>query len=259
MLLAAGLTGVSNRTITMPEAYRDDLAYIHDTGFGQFAQNAAPALLAELRQRQVDRGLVIDLGCGSGIVSEAVAAARFDVLGIDISPGMLALARKRVPGGRFIEGSLLTAELPPCVAVAAVGECINYLFDRGNNKAALARLFRRIHAALRPGGLFLLDVAGPGRVPGGGPQRTFREGGDWVVLVIAEEDRRRGVLTRQITSFRKVGTLYRRDHEVHEQRLLGTAEITTLLRDAGFRVRRLRGYGPLPFGPGHAGFLARRV
>jgi SAM-dependent methyltransferase len=181
------------------------------------------------------------------------------VLGIDISPGMLALARERVPDGRFIKGSLLTADLPPCVAVTAVGECINYLFDRGNTRPALARLFRRVHAALLPGGLFLFDVAGPGRVPGDGPQRIFREGDDWAVLVIAEEDRRRGLLTRRITSFRKVGELYRRDHEIHEQRLLAPGEVTRLLRAVSFRVRRLRGYGPLRFGPGHTGFLARKA
>ena len=42
------------------------------------------------------------------------------------------------------------------VAIAAVGECINYLFDAGNTRSRLAKLFRRIHESLIPGGLFLL-------------------------------------------------------------------------------------------------------
>ena len=70
------------------------------------------------------------------------------------------------------------------------------------------------------------------------------------------EDRRRGLLTRSITSFRKVGDLYRRDHEVHRQRILTRAELASQLRSMGFRVRTIRGYGPKEFGPGHAGFIA---
>jgi hypothetical protein len=65
-------------------------------------------------------------------------------------------------------------------------------------------------------------------------------------------------LIRHITSFRKVGDLYRRDEEVHRQRLFTRSEVATQLRSCGFRVRVLRGYGPLCFPPGVFGFLARK-
>lgn len=214
-------------------------------------------MLTALR-RAHPNGLVIDLGCGSGVLSKEVADAGYDVLGIDISPTMIALARERVRGGRFEVTSLLTADLPPCVAVCAVGECVNYLFDPGNAGRALPRLFRRIHDALRPGGLFLFDVAGPGRAPGPGHYRNYTEGDGWAVLVTGEEDRRRGILTRWITTFRQVGELYRRDHEVHRLRLLPRAEVLAQLRAVGFRLRTLAGYGPQRFGRGHFGFLARK-
>src|SRR5262245_50867094 len=110
----------------MEDAYREDLAHVHDAGFGTFARGAAGLLLEELRRSGLDRGLVLDLGCGSGILAERVAAGGFEVLGIDLSAALLALARRRVPGGRFRVESVLAAELPPCVAVAAVGECLNY-------------------------------------------------------------------------------------------------------------------------------------
>jgi SAM-dependent methyltransferase len=240
------------------EAYRDDLAFIHDAGFGGFARDAAAFLLAALRRQRWAGGLVVDLGCGSGILAERLAAAGFDVLGIDISAAMVALARQRVPGGRFRQGSLLTAELPPCVAVTAVGECVNYQFDPGNTRQGLHKLFRRTYQALGRGGLLIFDVAEPGRVPGSGLQRTFREGEGWAVLVTAEEDRRRGLLTRRITSFRKVGEVYRRDHEIHRLRLFRRSEVAGQLRRIGFRVRVLSGYGREPFPPGYAGFLARK-
>jgi SAM-dependent methyltransferase len=242
----------------MKEPYRDDLAYIHDAGFGSIAREAACVLLDELRRRRFERGLVIDLGCGSGILSRAVSDAGFDVVGIDLSEAMVALARRRVPCGQFRVESLLTAELPPCVAVAAVGECISYLFDDSNSTNKLGRVFQRIHESLAPGGLFLFDVVEPGRVPGPEPRRAFFEGADWAVLVTSEEDKTRGMLTRQITSFRKVGAFYRRDQEVHRQRLMNRSDLTAPLRRMGFRVRILRGYGPLRFGPGHVGFIARK-
>src|SRR5262249_4464567 len=127
-----------------------------------------------------------------------------------------------------------------------------------NTTRALAKLFRRIHDALVPGGLLLFDVAAPGRVPGPGPQRLWREGEDWAVLVEIEENKAKRLLTRRITSFRKVGALYRRDREVHRQRLFERAELTQQLRDAGFRVRTLAGYGSLRFARGLVGFLARK-
>ena len=68
------------------------------------------------------------LGCGHGVGVSA--------LGIDISEGMVALAREHVPQATFRVESLLSAELPSCVAVAAVGECLNYLFDDGEHDAS---------------------------------------------------------------------------------------------------------------------------
>jgi SAM-dependent methyltransferase len=241
------------------EAYGDDLAYIHDAGFGDFARHAAPVLLDALRRRGIDRGLVIDLGCGSGILSREVAEAGYDVLGIDISEAMIAMARERVPHGEFRVESLLQSELPQCVAVAAVGEAFNYLFDAGNTKRGLANLFKRIHTALEPGGLLLFDVAEPGRVAGRGLQKKHVEVEDWAVLVTLEEDRKHRLLTRRITTFRKVGDLYRRDEEIHRLRLFPRSELAAQLRALGFRVRTLAGYGSERFARGQAGFLARKV
>jgi SAM-dependent methyltransferase len=241
----------------MTEVYRTDLAYIHDASFGHFALAAAPVLLQSLKRQGLRRGLVVDLGCGSGILSKAVSDAGYDVLGIDISDAMIELAQRRVPRGRFQTNSLFCAQIPSCVAVAAVGECFNYLFDASHSRARLTALFRRTYRALNPGGLLLGDVAEPGRVPGGAV-KSFADGEDWVVLVSSREDRRRKQLTREITSFRRIDDSYRREHEVHHQRLLPRVELVGDLREAGFRCRVLKGYGELRFGPGHWGFLARK-
>src|SRR5262249_55311799 len=62
----------------MTGTYREDLAYIHDAGYGGMARAAAPVLIAELRAQGHERGRVIDLGCGSGILAAAVAKAGYD-------------------------------------------------------------------------------------------------------------------------------------------------------------------------------------
>src|SRR5262245_4405666 len=118
--------------------YADDLAHIHDAGYGHFARAAAPVLIDALRSAGHRGRLVADLGCGSGILSAEVVAAGYDALGIDLSEALLALARRRVPSATFRAGSLLSVELPPCVGVAAVGEGVNYLFDPSLSPESLA-------------------------------------------------------------------------------------------------------------------------
>jgi SAM-dependent methyltransferase len=240
------------------EGYQGDLAYIHDVGFGAFARNAAPGVLDLLRQGGLTQGLVVDLGCGSGIWAEQLCQAGYQVLGVDISAAMIRIARKRVPQARFECASLLKVRLPPCAAVTSLGECVGYLFDRKNNKEKLVRLFSRIHEVLRPGGLFIFDVAEPGRGKALPPQRGL-QGEDWAVLVEVEEDPRQQRLTRRITSFRRVGKLYRRSEETHRLQLYRGTELARELRRVGFRVRLRRGYSPMPLGHAWVALLARKA
>jgi hypothetical protein len=82
------------------------------------------------------------------------------------------------------------------------------------------------------------------------------EGSDWAVLVSITGDRERNLLCRQITTFRKVGKLYRRSDETHTLRLYRTRDLIDDLAGCGFRARRLTAYGSFRFPPGIAGVLA---
>src|ERR1017187_10316881 len=164
-------------------AYDRDLAYIHDTGFTGFARKAAPGLLRLLRQNRVPRGLVVDAGCGSGVWARELTDRGYEVLGIDISVDMIRLARRQATASKFQAGSFLSAALPPCDAVTSIGECLNYAFDRRSAKRGLAGVFRRVHGALRPGGVFVFDIVEPGVAAEGKPQRRFLEGPDWAILL----------------------------------------------------------------------------
>ncbi len=239
------------------EAYRNDLAYIHDAGFGGFARHAAPMVLELLAANGVGRGQVVELGCGSGILAAALTEAGYDVLGFDISPAMVELARRQAPTADIRQGSFLEATLPPCVLVLAIGEIFNYLFDTRNTTAQLRKIFRSVYKSLAPGGLFVFDAALVGRVPEG-RRRAFALGQDWACLFEAEEESKKRLLTRHITSFRKVGDAYRRDDEIHRLRLYERGWILDALRSAGFIVRTVKAYGEFAFPPGYLGFIARK-
>ena len=71
--------------------YNPDLAYIHDQGFKDYALKSAPGILAILKHSQIAMGLVIDLGCGSGLSAQVLHQAGYWGLGIDISEAMIAI------------------------------------------------------------------------------------------------------------------------------------------------------------------------
>jgi hypothetical protein len=65
-------------------------------------------------------------------------------------------------------------------------------------------------------------------------------------------------LTRTITSFWKIGDLYRRSREIHRLRLYPRNTVLQELREIGFQVRPRNGYGRFRFPPGWVGFAATK-
>ncbi|WP_392477274.1 class I SAM-dependent DNA methyltransferase [Nostoc sp. C110] len=242
----------------MNEWYKEDLAFIHDDGFRDFALKSAPGILEILAQNKIHDGLVVDLGCGSGLWAKELTKAHYRVLGIDISESMINIARTRVPDAEFRIDSLFKTEIPPCNAVTSISECISYLFDRDNDRQILVQLFQRIYNALTPGGVFIFDIAEKGQVAQGTTTKGFTEGESWVVLVEKSEDREQIILTRRIISFRKIGEHYRRSDEVHHVRLYEATAIASELSGVGFQVETTCSYGQYLLPEGHVAFIARK-
>ncbi len=108
-------------SVTRPTAVRSvydrDLAYVHHLGFSDFARAAAPVVLELLRDGDVKPGSpVVDLGCGSGVLAGELSMSGYVVTGVDISPEMVALARKQVTGATFVHLRLRSA--PPSLPSA---------------------------------------------------------------------------------------------------------------------------------------------
>ena len=240
------------------EGYREDLARIHDTGYRSFVLSAAPGILELLHKSGIREGLVVDLGCGSGLWAHRLTEEGYSALGVDQSGAMIRLARKNAPRATFRRESFLETRLPDCVAVTSIGECFNYLFDEKSSERELFKLFRRVFDVLPSGGLFVFDIIEPGICGPAERSSSYRDEGDWAVLVEAEEDARTKTMERRITTFCRKGEFYRRDDETHKVRLLGGAGLATELRRIGFRVRIVRGYGDFRFRKCHAGLLCRK-
>jgi SAM-dependent methyltransferase len=241
-----------------PSIYRDDLAYAHDVGFGLYAREAAPGILGILREAGVDEGTVVDLGCGSGILLRELSAAGYATVGIDPSPSMLRLATAAAPGAHLICSPAEQADIPPCDAVTAIGEILCYLPASATNERGLLRLFRRIAAALRPGGVLVFDALVADR---GDPMcyRNWRQGEDWAVLSDVDEDKTRERLTRKITTFRRVAGTWRRSQETHVLRVFARGALEQALREAGLSTRVSSRFGLMRLPTRRLCFRARRT
>ena len=240
--------------------YRKYLSQIHDTGFGFFAKGASTGILEILRENNIYECHIVDLGCGSGILAKGLADMGYSVTGIDVSPYMVTLAKKKVPNADFVSASFYSVDIPSCSAVTATGECFNYLFDRsGENTKKIKDLFKKIYSSLTPGGLFIFDFAMPGRVHSSKKKNWNQD--NWELEVEHHEDEESKYLTRIINFKIYTNTGPKRDQEVHRLRLFERKELENILTKSGFTPKFVKGYGTFlfPFESGYGGFISKKI
>jgi len=232
--------------------YATDLAFVHHAGFGGFARGTAPDIIRILRTHRIDRGLVVEAGCGSGILAAALIDAGYELLGFDQSAAMIRLACGSAPSATFRVASLASARIPRCRAVIAAGEVMTYAARR-----EAARFIRRVHDALEPRGLFLFDFIESG-MRRTYPPRTIA-GDGWSLVARAGLNASRRILTRHIETRREVGRAHRRTRETHRVRIYTRGEIANALAAAGFEFTMRRAYGRYRLLPGDVAVIARKM
>ena len=226
------------------EFYGPRLASVHHEGFGDVAAEAAAVVVDHLDQQGVSNGRVVDLGCGSGILARHVSIAGHTVVGVDISPAMVAQAERVAPRATFRRGSIHDVDLDGAHAVTAIGEIVNYAEDERAGLDALDALLGRVRRALEPGGLFLFDSSGPGRAGREGTRTAVREGSGWFITATSTERGDGDRLDRVITLFADDGSgHYERVDERHTLVLFDPKEIEGLCRAHGFTVERRQRFG----------------
>lgn len=112
-----------------------------------------------LKEQGIRNGLVLDLGCGTGNMTERLAKEGYDMIGVDASEEMLEIAmeKQRASGLEilYLLQDMREFELYGTVrAVVSVCDSINYLLEYED----LVETFRLVNNYLDPGGVFIFDL-----------------------------------------------------------------------------------------------------
>ncbi len=140
------------------EAYTS-FAYVYDTfmdnvPYGEWARH----IREKLCEHGVTDGIVLDLGCGTGTMTERLAGYGYDMIGVDNSEDMLELAmEKKTESGYdilYLLQDMRGFELYGTVrAVVSVCDSVNYITEPDE----LEEVFRLVNNYLDPKGIFLFD------------------------------------------------------------------------------------------------------
>jgi SAM-dependent methyltransferase len=234
-------------------AYRADLALVHHRGFGFLAEQCAPGIVELLAPVRSRGGLVVELGCGSGLLTRPLVEAGHRVVATDASPAMLDLAGEHAPGVESLQRLVLPDDpIPAADAIVSVGHVLNYLPDEGAIDQALVAAA----TALRPGGVLALDLCDLdyAATRQGAPDYV-RVTDDWAIVTRFSIPAPARFVREMVVFVRNDGDgSWRRDDERHENVLVDTARVPDLLAAHGVEAVVGDRFGaapadePLPFG-----------
>jgi trans-aconitate methyltransferase len=129
-----------------PARYQSRHSYVYAHG---------EALIGLLAPQPGER--ILDLGCGSGQLTTKIAESGADVLGIDMSPEMIAEARQNFPALKFEVADAARFAVGVPVDAVFSNAALHWVKDADGVAESVAR-------ALRPGGRFVMEMGGKGNV-----------------------------------------------------------------------------------------------
>lgn len=190
-------------------------------------------LMELLKEYRIEEGVVCELGCGTGKMTRLLADAGYDMIGVDMSEDMLAIASMENPQQiLYLCQDMRELELYRTVAaVVSVCDSMNYLLEEED----LLEVFQRVNEYLEPGGVFLFDLntiykyetlLGETTICENRPEGSFI----WENYYDEEEQINEYDLTLFI---QEKENLYRKFEETHYQRGYSLEKIRTLLEEAG--------------------------
>ncbi len=221
--------------------YRADLALIHHLGFGFHADDCAPGILELLEPVRDANGLVVELGCGSGLLTKYLVDAGHRVLATDASLAMLDIARAYAPGVAEIRQVVLPNDpIPEADAIISIGHVLSYLPD----EAAIERALVAIAGALRPGGVVAIDLCDLAYAAARSEPATLAwKHDDWALITetsVPTPDR----FVRQMATFMpNPDGSWRRDDERHDNVMIDTSSVPPLLASHGVEAVVGRSFG----------------
>ncbi|MGZ8596830.1 MAG: class I SAM-dependent DNA methyltransferase [Actinomycetota bacterium] len=228
--------------------YRRDLALIHHRGFGFHADDCAPGILTLLEPVRARDGLVVELGCGSGLLTRHLLDSGNRVIATDASPAMLDLAREVVGEAEEIRRLTLPDDpIPAADAIVSVGHALSYLPTAG----AIDQSLVAIANALRPGGVLAIDLCdlewAATRVDQ--PNKGWL-GDGWALVTEFSVPSLDRYVRRMATFIRQDDGSWRRDDERHDNVMVDTSVVPALLAEHGVEATVGNAFGDetLPVG-----------
>lgn len=138
-------------------------AYVYDIFMDNVEyEKWAEYLIGSLKEYGIEDGIVLELGCGTGVMTELLAESGYDMIGVDNSEEMLGEAmEKRAESGHeilYLEQDMREFELYGTVrAVVSVCDCMNYITEEDD----LFTVFKLVNNYLDPDGIFIFDMNTP--------------------------------------------------------------------------------------------------
>lgn len=189
-----------------------------------------------LKEYGIDKGLVLDMGCGTGSLTELLSKSGYDMIGIDNSEEMLeiALDKKSVSGRDilYLLQDMREFELYGTVAaVVSICDSMNYILTYED----MVQVFQLVNNYLDPGGIFIFDLNTEYKYREILADSTIaenREEGSFIWDNYYDEEER--INEYDLTLFvKEKEDLYRKYEEVHYQRAYSLDEIRQALMEAG--------------------------
>ena len=192
-----------------------------------------------LKEYGIDDGLVLDLGCGTGSMTEMLAASGYDMIGVDNSEEMLGEAmEKRAESGYeilYLEQDMREFELYGTVrAVVSVCDCLNYITEDDD----LLTVFKLVNNYLDPDGIFIFDMNTIHKyrdVIGDTTIAEDREDGSFIWENSYDQENNLNVYELALFLPREDG-LYEKCEEEHVQRAYSIETIKSMIRKAGMEL-----------------------
>lgn len=225
-----------------------DFAKVYDTFMDDTPYEEWCAFLTEmLKEFQIGEGsskdLVLELGCGTGALTQLLAGAGFDMIGVDNSEEMLSIALEKKEAAGWGDALLYLCqdmrefELYGTVkAVVSLCDSLNYLLEEDD----LLRTFRLVNNYLDPKGVFIFDfntVYKYGQVIGDTVIAENREECSFIWENFYHEEEQ--VNEYDLTIFvREEEERFRRFTETHYQRGYTLPQMKDLLERAGMTFIR---------------------
>ena len=199
--------------------------------------DVAAYLDTQLQQYHPDVTRVLDLACGTGTLTLALAQHGYTMMGLDISPQMLALARKKTAAaGATVP--YMCQDIGHAYDVAPVEAIICFYggFNFLSSTSALQQAFQQAYETLRPGGLLLFDQFTPARM-----RQVFNgtQAADFGEFYAITRSTTQGAqqIHHTVTYFmQEENGRYRRAEEQHEINIYPFTQLRRLLDAVGFHI-----------------------